>query len=445
MSKSSRKTALTSRPSHALAGTAGIPGDKSISIRTILLGTVASGETTAMGLLESGDVMNCANVARQLGATVAKSGDRWVITGTGNGALLAPSETLDFGNSGTGCRLFMGLLGAYAFPSTFAGDESLSGRPMGRVLDPLREMGCQVLDEREGGRLPVTIRGANHAHPIRYRLPVPSAQVKSAVLLAGLNTAGITTVIEPRPTRDHTERMLDGFGAELSVECRNGERLIQVRGQRDLTGQAVDIPCDPSSAAFAIVAALIVPGSDVTIKGVLMNPTRTGLIETVLEMGADIEITEKRSSGGEEIADLRVRSSVLKGVVVPGQRAASMIDEYPVLAMAASFAEGETVMLDIGELRVKESDRLAAVADGLAKNGVAHEAGTDWLKIRGRPDGGGIGGGRVETHFDHRIAMSFLVMGMAAEKEVTIDDATAIATSFPGFTDLMTELGADIA
>ena len=317
---------------------------------------------------------------------------------------------------------------------------------MKRVLDPLREMGVQVLEAAAGDRMPIRLRGPKRAAPIAYRVPMASAQVKSAVLLAGLNTAGITTVIEPVMTRDHTERMLQGFGAALTVETdRAGVRTIRLEGQGTLRGVPdFVVPGDPSSAAFPIVAALVVPGSDVTIENVLMNPTRTGLIATLLEMGASIEVVDRRTAGGEEVADLRVRHSALRGVAVPPERAPSMIDEYPVLAAAAAFAEGPTLMQGLEELRVKESDRLAAVAAGLAANGVAHEEGRDWLRVTGRPDGRGLGGGTVATHLDHRIAMSFLVLGLASEKPVTVDDAAMIATSFPDFVPLMRGLGATL-
>lgn len=386
--------------------------------------------------------MRSADAARALGAKVEKQGESWIIHGTGSGALLQPEHPIDFGNSGTGCRLFMGLLGSYDFPTTFFGDASLSKRPMGRVLDPLRQMGCQILEAGKGDSLPVTLRGARHANPIRYHLPVASAQVKSAVLLAGLNTAGQTTVIEPVMTRDHTEKMLTGFGAKLEIETgKTGARHITIDGQSSLHGQDIEVPCDPSSAAFAIVAGLLVPASQVFIPNILMNPTRTGLITTLIEMGGDIEIANRRVSGGEEIADLTVRASELSGIVVPGERAASMIDEYPVLSVAASFASGETWMKDVGELRVKESDRLSAVANGLRANGVVCKEGEDWLKVTGRPDGKEIGGGTVETLLDHRIAMSFLVMGLASAKPVTVDDGAPIATSFPGFVSLVEGLG----
>jgi 3-phosphoshikimate 1-carboxyvinyltransferase len=439
-----------SRRASSLRGEARIPGDKSISHRSLIFGGLASGVTRISGLLEGEDVINSARAAEALGAKVERretpNGPQWTVHGTGNGALLAPRAPIDFGNSGTGCRLFMGLAGVYDFETTFIGDPSLSRRPMGRVLDPLRLMGCQVLAEAPGGRLPVTLRGAPRANPIEYRVPVPSAQVKSAVLLAGLNTPGVTTVIEKVMTRDHTEKMLAGFGAALEVtRDGDGARRIRVEGQGALRGQDVEVPSDPSSAAFAIVAALIVPGSQVSIPAILMNPTRTGLIDTLLEMGGDIEIANRRVSGGEEIADLVVRASELKGVTVPGERAASMIDEYPVLSVAAAFAEGETRMEEVGELRVKESDRLAAVASGLRANGVDCAEGEDWLVVKGRPGGRGIGGGTVATHLDHRIAMSFLVMGMASEKPVRVDDIAPIATSFPEFMGLMQALGATIA
>lgn len=435
------------RKSAGLTGSVRIPGDKSISHRSFMFGGLASGETRITGLLEGEDVINTGRAMQAMGARIRKEGEQWVINGTGNGALLAPDAPLDFGNAGTGVRLTMGLVGPYDFPSTFTGDASLSKRPMGRVLDPLREMGVQV-SASAGDRLPVTLRGPATPSPIRYRVPMASAQVKSAVLLAGLNTPGVTTVIEPVMTRDHTEKMLQGFGAALSVETdRQGARTIRLEGRGRLTGQVIDVPGDPSSTAFPLVAALLVPGSDISIVNVLMNPTRTGLILTLQEMGADIEVLNARLAGGEDVADLRVRHSELKGVTVPEDRAPSMIDEYPVLAVAACFAEGATVMKGLEELRVKESDRLSAVADGLKLNGVDCDEGKDFLIVRGRPGGTGLGsaaGGKVRTHLDHRIAMSFLVMGLASEHPVTIDDAAMISTSFPEFMALMTGLGARI-
>lgn len=410
-----------------------------------MFGGLASGLTRITGLLEGEDVMRTGAAMRAMGAHIEKRGAEWLIHGTGNGCLLEPEAPLDFGNAGTGSRLTMGLVGTYDMRTTFIGDASLSRRPMARILDPLREMGVQVLEAAPGDRMPITLHGPKHAAPITYRVPMASAQVKSAVLLAGLNTAGVTTVIEPVMTRDHTEKMLQGFGAELDVETdAAGVRTIRIRGQGQLRGQTILVPGDPSSAAFPLVAALIVPGSDVTIENVLMNPTRTGLILTLQEMGASIEVINRRSAGGEDVADLRVRSSDLKGVSVPAERAPSMIDEYPVLAVAASFAEGQTLMQGLDELRVKESDRLAAVARGLEANGVDCTEGEASLTVRGRPDGRGLGGGTVATHLDHRIAMAFLVMGMAAEQPVTVDDTAMIATSFPEFLGLMRGLGAGI-
>lgn len=447
MSHAGEPKPATARRSENLSGSVKIPGDKSISHRSFMFGGLASGETRITGLLEGEDVINTGKAMRAMGADIRKDGDTWIIRGVGNGALLAPEAPLDFGNAGTGCRLTMGLVGVYDFASTFIGDASLTARPMGRVLNPLREMGVQV-DSAPGDRLPVTLRGPKTPAPITYRVPMASAQVKSAVLLAGLNTPGITTVIEPVMTRDHTEKMLQGFGADLSVETdADGVRTIRLVGRGRLTGQVIDVPGDPSSTAFPLVAALLVPGSDVTIRNVLMNPTRTGLILTLQEMGARIEVMNPRQNGGEDVADLRVRHSELKGVTVPEDRAPSMIDEYPVLAVAAAFAEGTTVMNGLEELRVKESDRLAAVAVGLKLNGVECVEGEASLSVTGRPDGKGFGNeGRapVATHLDHRIAMSFLVMGLASEKPVTVDDARMIATSFPEFMDLMAGLGARI-
>ncbi|MBX3581981.1 MAG: 3-phosphoshikimate 1-carboxyvinyltransferase [Rhizobiaceae bacterium] len=433
------------RRSQELTGTARVPGDKSISHRSFMFGGLASGETRITGLLEGEDVMRTGEAMKAMGALIEKNGDTWIIQGVGNGCLLQPEAPLDFGNAGTGSRLTMGLVGVYDMETTFIGDASLSGRPMGRVLDPLRQMGVQVLKAAPGDRMPITLRGPRFAAPITYRVPMASAQVKSAVLLAGLNTPGITTVIEPVMTRDHTEKMLQGFGANLTVETgADGVRHIFIEGQGKLTGQTIAVPGDPSSAGFPLVAALIVPGSDIVIENVLMNPTRTGLLLTLQEMGGNIEILNARNAGGEDVADLRVRSSDLRGVTVPAERAPSMIDEYPVLAAAAAFAEGETLMQGLEELRVKESDRLAAVARGLEANGVDCTEGETTLSVRGRPRGKGIGGGTVATHLDHRIAMSFLILGLAAERPVTIDDSTMIATSFPEFMGLMKELGAEI-
>ena len=434
----------TSKKSINLSGHIRIPGDKSISHRALMFGALANGETRITGLLEGEDVIHTAHAMRAMGAKIEKEDGVFVIHGTGNGCLLEAQEPLDFGNAGTGARLTMGLVGTYAMKTRFVGDASLSKRPMGRILDPLRLMGVQV-EAAEGDRLPLTLWGAVTPNPITYRVPMASAQVKSAVLLAGLNTPGITTVIEPVMTRDHTEKMLVGFGADLEVETdADGVRYIHLQGQGELSGQTITVPGDPSSAAFPLVAALITEGSDVTIENVLLNPTRTGLITTLLDMGADIAFQNKRQTGGEDVADIRVRSSKLKGVRVPKERAPFMIDEYPVLAIAAAFAEGKTVMEGLAELRVKESDRLAAVANGLKINGVECEEGQDFLVVSGRPSGKNIGGGTVTTHLDHRIAMSFLVLGLRAERPVTIDDRRMIATSFPEFMDMMTNLGAKI-
>jgi 3-phosphoshikimate 1-carboxyvinyltransferase len=451
MSHTAAPKPATARKSSALSGTARVPGDKSISHRSFMFGGLASGETRITGLLEGEDVMRTGAAMKAMGAHIEKRGTEWVIRGTGNGTLLQPEGPLDFGNAGTGSRLTMGLVGTYDMETTFIGDASLSGRPMGRVLEPLRQMGVQVLKATPGDRMPITLHGPKHAAPITYRVPMASAQVKSAVLLAGLNTPGVTTVIEPVMTRDHTEKMLKGFGANLSVETdERGVRHIFIEGQGKLTGQTIAVPGDPSSAGFPLVAALIVPGSDITIENVLMNPTRTGLLLTLQEMGARIDIIDPRNEGGEDVADLRVRYSELKGVTVPPERAPTMIDEYPVLAVAASFAEGETLMQGLEELRVKESDRLSAVANGLKLNGVDCTEGEATLAVRGRPEGKGLGGHpngqdtTVQTHLDHRIAMSFLVMGLATEKPVTIDDQAMIATSFPEFMGLMKGLGAQI-
>lgn len=442
MSASKGPMKLTSAKSQPLKGTCRVPGDKSISHRALMLGGLASGETRISGLLDGEDVLNTAKAMAAVGANVRQENGCWIVWGTGNGLLMAPEQPLDFGNAGTGCRLCMGLFGVYDFPTSYIGDASLSSRPMGRVLNPIQQMGVQVMEQEGDGRLPITLRGPWQTAPIEYRVPVPSAQVKSAVLLAGLNSPGITTVIEPHLTRDHTEKMLAGFGAELEVtETSNGERRISVEGQGKLTGQEIIVPADPSSAAFPMVAALIVPDSEITLPHVLLNEARTGLITTLQEMGGNIEVTNRRKSGGEEIGDLIVKASDLRGIEVPAERAASMIDEYPVLSVAAAFADGETHMAGLHELRVKESDRLAAVARGLEQNGVECLEGNDSLRVTGRPDGKGMGGGTVTTHLDHRIAMSFLIMGMASEKTVTVDDGSVMNTSFPGFADLMNALG----
>ncbi len=444
MSKAATLCPLIARPGSALSGRVQVPGDKSVSHRSLMFGALAVGRTTISGLLESEDVLNTAAAMRAIGAPVTRQADgSWTVDGVGLGSLLEPEAVIDFGNAGTGVRLTLGIVGSHPIATTFVGDASLSRRPMGRVLEPLRDMGAIVV-ARAGDRLPLSIKGPETAAPLTYRVPVPSAQVKSAILLAGLNAPGVTTVVEPVATRDHTEKMLEGFGADLTVEVNGaGERVIRLVGQPELKPQDVTVPGDPSSAAFPIVAGLITPGSDVTVENVLLNEHRIGLITTLRDMEADLEIVNERLTGGERIGDIRARHSALKGITVPAERAPSMIDEYPVLAVAAAFAQGETVMLGLEELRVKESDRLAAVARGLEANGVACVEGETTLTVTGRTTS--IGGGTVATHLDHRIAMSFLVMGLAADRPVTVDDGAVIATSFPTFQDLMRSLGADLA
>lgn len=439
----SSRASATASASGPLSGRVRVPGDKSISHRALMLATLAVGRSTLTGLLTAEDVMATAAAMRALGATIAMPRDNVAeVDGVGLGALAEPDTALDFANAGTGARLTMGIVGAHPIAATFVGDASLSRRPMGRVLGPLRQMGVSVI-ARDGDRLPLALRGPRTLAPIVYRLPVPSAQVKSAVLLAGLNAPGETTVVEPVPTRDHTERMLGAFGAEVRRSHTAEGAAITVTGRPALKPCDVAVPADPSSAAFVIVAGLLVPGSRIVVRDVLLNPSRTGLIETLLEMGAELDVENEREAGGERVGDIRIAASRLRGVEVPAARAPSMIDEYPILAVAAAFAEGESVMTGLGELRVKESDRLTAVSAGLAANGVPHEAGTDWLRIDGRR--GPIGGGLVATHLDHRIAMSFLVMGLAADRPVSVDDHRVIATSFPGFLPLMQGLGATIA
>jgi 3-phosphoshikimate 1-carboxyvinyltransferase len=434
--------ALSAHRNGPLRGRARPPGDKSISHRAFIFGLLTRGVTQIEGLLEGADVLRTGEACKALGATIERhGGGRWSVSGPGLGSLVAPRAPLDFGNAGTGARLMMGVVGGHDIVGVFDGDASLRKRPMRRVLDPLRLMGVQVLEEVEGGRCPITLKGAGEPAPILYRTPVASAQIKSAVLLAGLNARGITTVVELEASRDHTEKMLVHFGAEVRVATEGEGRRVTVVGRPELRPRPVVVPADPSSAAFPIVAALITPGSDIVIEGVMTNPLRVGLVTTLLEMGAQIEALDRRVEGGEDVADLRVRASELVGVDVPAARAPSMIDEYPILAVAAAFARGTTRMRGLHELRVKESDRLAAVAAGLAAAGVAHEISGDDLSVEGgAPEGGGL----VATHLDHRIAMSFLVMGMASRKPMSVDDASMIATSFPNFRALMEGLGAKL-
>jgi len=431
---------LTALPSGPLKGRIRVPGDKSISHRTLILGALSSGVTAIRGLLEAQDILATATALEQLGVPVERTGSEWRLYGRGVGGLRKPDSALDFGNSGTGARLMMGVIAGHDMEISCTGDQSLCRRPMGRVLDPLMEMGLSVV-ETGRDRLPLTLKGSPQLVPIEYRLPVPSAQVKSAILFAGLHAPGETTVIEPQATRDHSERMLRHFGASLRIADRDdGAREITITGDGELKGADVLVPGDPSSAAFIASAALIIPGSDVTLENILINPTRFGFYETLLEMGADLTFGNERTQGGEQVNDIRVRASALKGVTVPAERAPSMIDEYPCLACLAAFADGETRMIGLGELRVKESDRLAATIAGLTASGVHSWSEGDNLTVSGR--GSVPGGGMVRSEHDHRIAMSFLTLGLAAKKPVTIDDIGMIATSFPNFVELMTGLGA---
>jgi 3-phosphoshikimate 1-carboxyvinyltransferase len=434
---------IEARNSGALSGRVRVPGDKSISHRALILGALAVGETRISGLLEGEDVLNTANAMRALGAQVERTGAfAWSVRGVGVSGFAQPDAPLDFGNSGTGCRLVMGAVAGCPVEATFDGDASLRSRPMRRVLDPLELMGARISGSADGGRLPLTLLGARDPLPILYRTPVASAQIKSAVLLAGLSAPGVTTVIETEASRDHTELMLQHFGAEI-VTLREGShgRRISLTGQPELRGADVVVPADPSSSAFPLVAALIVAGSDIVLSDVMTNPLRTGLFTTLREMGAAIEESDSRGDAGEPMAQFRVRASKLRGIEVPPERAPSMIDEYLVLAVAAAFAEGTTVMRGLQELRVKESDRLEATAAMLRVNGVAVEIVGDDMIVEGR--GHVPGGGLVATHMDHRIAMSALVMGLASDRPVKVDDTAFIATSFPDFIPMMRGLGAE--
>ncbi len=438
-------TPLTARRGGPLQGRSRVPGDKSISHRALILAAMTVGESTVAGLLEGDDVLHTAAAMRALGARLERAADGlWRIHGVGVAGFAQPAGPLDFGNSGTGCRLALGAVAGSAVTATFDGDASLRKRPMRRVLDPLERMGARVIEVAEGGRLPLTLQGAADPVPITYKSPVPSAQLKSAVLLAGLAAPGETTVIEAEATRDHTERMLKHFGAKLTSKP-HGEhgRRITLQGQPELQPANVVVPADPSSAAFPLVAALLVPGSDLILEAVMTNPLRTGLLMTLREMGANVEAVATRDDGGEEVADLRVRASTLKGVDVPAERAPSMIDEYPILAVAAAFAQGTTRMRGLKELRVKESDRLEATAAMLRGNGVTVEIEGDGLIVQGK--GIVAGGAEVATHMDHRIAMAALMMGLASDNAVRIDNSAFIATSFPGFVELMRGLGADLS
>jgi len=434
---------LTARPGGPLHGRVRAPGDKSISHRALILGSLARGETRIEGLLEGDDVLRTAAAMHAFGAEVVREGDGlWRVTG--HGGFAEPADVVDCGNAGTGVRLIMGAAAGFAMTASFTGDASLRERPMMRILRPLARMGATYLC-RDGGRLPLALKGGDLSG-ICYRLPEPSAQVKSAVLLAGLNAAGVTEVIEPEATRDHTERMLRAFGAVVDARDAADGRHIRLAGGQVLAGTAIRVPGDPSSAAFPLVAALITPGSEVTVEGVLLNPLRTGLFTTLTEMGADLAIEKQREEGGELVGDVTARYSPLKGVEVPAERAPSMIDEYPILAVAAAYAEGATSMRGIGELRVKESDRIAMMAAGLAACGVGVEEEPEGLIVAGtaRANHRVAGGGLVRTHGDHRIAMSHLILGLGAEDAVAVDEPGMIGTSFPGFGALMAGLGAEI-
>lgn len=440
-----------SRKAAALRGTVRVPGDKSISHRALILAASAVGQSRVRGLLEAGDVMSTAAALRKLGIRIEceEQGTQttWLIDGRGVGGLIEADDVLDFGNSGTGSRLMMGLLATQPMTSVMTGDDSLRQRPMARVITPLQQFGAGF-DSRDGGLLPLTITGTAHPISVTYELPVASAQVKSAILLAALNTPGKTTVIEPHPSRDHTEKMLQSFGADVAVETLpNGGRSITLTGQPELTGADLQVPADISSAAFPLVAAVLVAGSAVTLNDVGLNPLRTGLLDTLLEMGANITIENQREMLGEPVGDLKVAAGALRGVTVPSDWVPAMIDEFPILAVAAACAEGTTTMTGLAELRVKESDRLAVMAQGLSACGVALEEGEDSLVIHGvgkPPRGLGPRDGDIATELDHRIAMAFLILGMVSDEPIRIDDATPIATSFPEFMDLMTDLGANI-
>lgn len=436
---------MTSHRAEPLKGLAEVPGDKSISHRSLILGAMAVGETKISGLLEGDDVLDTGKAMQAFGAEVVNhGGGNWSVHGVGVGGFAEPDQVIDCGNSGTGVRLIMGCMATSPISVTFTGDASLNGRPMARVTDPLALFGAKTVG-RQGGRLPMTIVGAAEPTPVRYVVPVPSAQVKSAVLLAGLNAPGKTVVIEKEATRDHSERMLAGFGAEIAVEETDEGRVITLTGQPELKPQVISVPRDPSSAAFPVCAALITPGSDVLVPGIGLNPTRAGLFYTLQDMGADLTFENKREEGGEPVADLRARfSPQMKGIEVPPERAASMIDEYPVLSVVASFASGKTMMAGVKELRVKESDRIDAMARGLRANGVTVDEGEDWWSVEGLGPEGVPGGATCESFLDHRIAMSFMVMGMGAQNPVSVDDGNPITTSFPIFEPLMTGLGAKL-
>lgn len=448
MSHNTKPTPFTSSRCNQITGHANVPGDKSISHRSLMFGGMAIGETKITGLLEGEDVHRTAEAMRQMGATITRHNDgTWTCNGVGIGGLKEPENVLEMGNSGTSTRLLMGLVGGHPIQATFVGDASLSKRPMNRVINPLKEMGVEI-SAREGGRLPLTIKGPETVQPIEYKLPVASAQVKSAVLLAGLSAMGKTTVIEETPTRDHTENMLRHFGVCVDVEdMKDGAQRISITGQKDLIAADITVPADPSSAGFPVVAALINEGSEITLSNILMNDRRNGLYDTLIEMGADITYTNKRTEGGEPVCDMVVKGThTLKGITVPESRVPSMIDEFPILAVAASCAQGSTYMSGLKELRVKESDRLLMMAEGLKACGVNLEMGESTLTIHGTgtPPTGLNKNQHIETALDHRIAMSFLILGTATDNPITIDDVAPIQTSFPNFVELMNDLGANL-
>ena len=444
MSGLNKPIPMSSKRVTNLRGQAKVPGDKSISHRSLILGALSVGQTKIHGLLEGQDVIDTAKAMSSFGALVEKhENGYWTVDGFGVGGFAEPEKVIDCGNSGTGVRLIMGAMSTTDITATFTGDASLNRRPMARITEPLNLFGAKTYGRRLG-KLPITVVGASSAVPITYKTPVASAQIKSAILFAGLNTAGETTVIEKEKTRDHTERMLQGFGAEVETETTSKGHIIRVKGYPELLPQEIKVPRDPSSAAFPVCAALITEGSDILVPNIGLNPTRSGLFETLREMNANITFENESFQGGEPVADIRAKFSPnMIGIDVPPERAASMIDEYPILSVVASFAKGKTVMREVNELRVKESDRIDAMAKGLRSNGLSIQEGEDWWSVEGREIDGVKGGGLCETFLDHRIAMSFLILGMASKSSVKIDDSSPITTSFPIFESLMAELGAN--
>ena len=427
-----------------LRGRANVPGDKSISHRSLILGALSIGKTKIHGLLEGQDVIDTAKAMSSFGALVKKhKNGEWTVDGFGVGGFAEPEKVIDCGNSGTGVRLIMGAMSTSDVTATFTGDASLNKRPMARITEPLNLFGAKTFSRRDG-KLPITVVGSEAPIPITYQTPVASAQIKSAILFAGLNAPGTTTVIEKEKTRDHTERMLKGFGANIISEQISEGNIIKLEGYPELKAQEIRVPRDPSSAAFPVCAALITEGSDILVPNIGLNPTRSGLLTTLKEMNANITFENENFQGGEPMADIRAQfSPEMKGIDVPPERAASMIDEYPILSVVAAFAKGKTMMRDVHELRVKESDRIDAMAKGLKSNGLKIEEGEDWWSVEGREIDGVVGGGLCETFLDHRIAMSFLVMGMATQRAITIDDSSPITTSFPSFENLMAQIGAN--